>query len=346
MIYLNNAETTLLKPNGVKQAPPASAEDVKTLTAKLLGIKNPKNIILTEGASQAMELALRSFLKEGDHVIATDLEHDTTCQILNGLTASLGITVSYVGVNPYGRLLYEEIEPLIGEKTKVIVCAHGCSVTGNITDLEQVTAIARRHKIPVISDGAQTVGATIVNLEELGVDVYCFTAHKKLMGPKNLGGICLKEGTSLDEALLKDLSPISEETLGAFYQALSFIFEKGIYGISIFPHRLAKRFFESIKSMDSVTVYGDFGTSSRIPTVSAKFGSFSPEEVKSHLGKKFGIKVKAGLQEGRRMHQALGTDAEGLVRFSFGYFNTRQDVNDTIWAIMDLMGLDDLYLLA
>ena len=112
------------------------------------------------------------------------------------------------------------------------------------------------------------------------------------------------------------------------------------------PHRLAKRFFEATKSMDAVEIYGDFGTNTKIATVSIRVDGFTPEQVQEHMLKNFGIICKAGLHESRRMHEALGTAEQGLTRFSFGYFNDRMEVNDTIWALMDLLGLDDLYLLA
>lgn len=354
MIYLNNAATTVIKPEGVKTAPPASADMAKAMVAQFLGVKSRENVMLTQGGAQAMELALRGFIKKGDHVIATAWEHDTTWAVLEELEKA-GVQVSCIGVNPYGGLRYEEIEPLIQENTRAIVCAHGCAVTGNIADLEQVGGLARRHKLLLIADGCQAVGATSVNVESLGADVYCFTAHKKIMGPYGVGGLCLKEGlrpeweAGLEAAgLLGRLTEIepSEEKLGQLCAALAFIKEKGIYGISIFPHRLAKRFFESVSSMDAVKVYGDFGTGSRIPTVSIAVEGFTSTQVKEHMAKKYGIVVKDGFHDAARMHQALRIEAEGLCRFSFGYFNTRRDVNDTIWALMDLLGLDDLYLLA
>ena len=377
MIYLNNAATTQQKPEGVKHAEPVAADFAKSTVAKFLGVRSPENVFFTQGGAQAMELALRALIGSGDHVIATVLEQDSTWAVLEDLAAA-GAEISAVGVNAYGMLRYEDIEPLIRENTRAIVCAHGCAVTGNITDLEKVGGLARRHGLLLISDGCQAVGATDVNLDSLSVDVYCFTAHKKLMGPHGVGGLCLKDGirerflAGLDRlavpaspAACANLATAGDggsahsraaeilaaaepdaEKLGGLCAALDFIMEKGIYGISIFPHRLAKRFFESVSSMDAVKVYGNFGTGNRIPTVSIAVDGFTPAQVREHLAKKFGIVVTDGLHDAARMHQALGTADTGLTRFSFGYFNTRRDVNDTIWALMDLIGLDDLYLLS
>lgn len=358
MIFLNNASKSLQKPEGVKSAAPASEEQAKALTAKLFGMKNPDNIVFTHSGSQAIELALRAFIKKGDHIILSVTDVDTTWELAEELAAVHGVEITALGVNAYGVLNYSEIEEMIRPNTRAIVCAHGCSVTGNIADMERLTTIARRHKLLVISDGCQTAGAAEVRLEDLGIDVYCFTGYKKLMGPKGIGGICMKEGLMqqfkeglvpvLEEKpeLAEAFEPVDPVKLGGYCAGLEYILEKGIYGIAMLPHRLAKRFFEATKSMDAVEVYGDFGTNTKIATVSIRVDGFTPDQVYEHMLKNFGIVCKPGLHGSRRMHEALGTAENGLTRFSFGYFNDRMEVNDTIWALMDLLGLDDLYLLA
>lgn len=350
MIHFNNAATTLQKPETVKAGRTASPAGVKTLAARLFTVKNPENIYLTKGGSQAVELALRTFIGPEDHVIATPMETGSTCAVLDRL-AEQGTKVSFARVNAYGTLELDSVEALIRPETKAVICAHGCSVTGNVTDLDQVCTLARRHHLMVISDGSQTAGAVDVNLEELGVDVYCFSGHRKLMGPHGIGGLCLRDGIRerLEPAALQELeeagASLDEVKLGAFCAALEFVLEKGIYGVSIYPHRLAKRFFESSKSMDDVTVYGDFGNSRRIPTVSIAVKGFTPQEVKRRLSREYGIVVEAGICGGTKMHQSMGTEEEGLVRFSFGYFNTRREVYQAVLALMELTGKIDYYLL-
>lgn len=344
MTYINNAHTTVIKPEGVKGAAPATAADAAARLAKLFTVKNPENIIFTKDEVQAMNIAIRSLVRPGDHIITTVYEQEAVLNILEDMKAE-GVEVSYIGVNPYGRLKYEDIEGQVRENTTAMVISHGSNVTGNITDMEFVTTVARRHKLVVISDGSQTAGAADVNLENLGIGVYCFAAHRKLMGPYGIGGIIVKEGIALDEKLLGGIGPVEPEKFGGLCAALDFIRDKGIYGISMQPHRFAKRFFEAVQSMDKVTVYGDFGTGTRIPTVAIKVEGFTPQEVKAHMRKNH-IAVECGIMEAPMLHEALGTSEHGLTRFSFGYFNSRMEVNDCIWCLMELLGLDDLYLLA
>ena len=344
MTYINNAHTTVIKPEGVKHAAPASAADAAQRIAKLFTVKNPENIVFTQDEVQAMNIAIRSLVKPGEHVIATVYEQQAVLDILEDMKAE-GVEVSYIGVNPYGQLKYQDIEGQVRENTSAMVICHGSNVTGNITDMEFVTNVARRHKLVVISDGSQTAGAADVNLENLGVGVYCFSGHRKLMGPYGIGGMVIKEGISLDAGLLSSIAPLAPEKFGGLCAALDFIKDKGIYGISMQPHRFAKRFFEAVQSMDKVTVYGDFGTGIRIPTVAIKVEGFTPQEVKTHMRKNH-IAVDCGIMDAPMLHEALGTAEHGLTRFSFGYFNSRMDVNDCIWCMMQLLGLDDLYLLA
>ncbi len=344
MIYFNNAATTQKKPEGVKDAAPKTEAQLKPLIKELFGMKE-ENIILTNSGSEAVELALKAYITKEDHVISTVMEQDTTCEILEEISGE----VSYLGIDVYGTLNYDELESMVRPDTKAIVCAHGCSVTGNISDLEKVCTFARKHNLIVISDGCQTAGAAEVNLVNLGVDVYCFTGHKKLMGPYGTGGICFKNQQlqkQFEEHLPRAIQPVAEEKIGKLYAGISFILEKGIYGISVWPHRLAKRFFESTQSLNKVKIYGNFGTNNRIPTVAISVDGFTAEEVKEYMRKNYGIVTKTGHHGSRKMHEALGTAETGLVRVSIGYYNNRFEVNDAVWALMKLTDQMDFYLLS
>ena len=145
MTYINNAHTTVIKPEGVKNAAPASADEAAQRIARLFTVKNPANVIFTQDEVQAMNIAIRSLVKPGDHVITTVYEQEAVLNILEEMKAE-GVEVSYIGVNPYGQLKYQDIEGALRRNTTAMVICHGSNVTGNITDMEFVTNIARRHK--------------------------------------------------------------------------------------------------------------------------------------------------------------------------------------------------------
>ena len=342
MSYLNNAATSAQKPEVIKNAGTATVEDIQVRISKLIKCKSADTITLTQSGTEAVRAAVLSFIKPEDHVITTDAEYKATLDALK----EVGCEVTYVPVNVYGTLKYDEIESHVKENTKAIVCTHGSNVTGNIIDLDRVCTIARRHKLMVIADGAQTIGAMEIDMDTLQLDVFCFTGHKKLMGPYGTGGVCLRQGLTLDpEVVSKVVNTPSPEKLGQLCASLDFIFEKGIYGIAMFPHRLAKRFFEATKSMTDVTIYGDFGTATRVPTVAISVKGYTAEEVKNVMRKNH-IAIKAGTFDCPRLAKSLGFEENGAARFSFGYFNNRMEVNDAIWVLMQMQGLTDLHYLA
>lgn len=342
MSYLNNAATTVHKPETLKTAAPATVQDVQDRIAKLVKCKEASNVVVTSSCTEAIRAAVLSFIKPGDHVISTDMEYKSVLDALE----EAGCEVSFIPVNVYGTVKYDLIEEAVKENTKAIVCCHGSNVTGNIIDLDRVCTVARRHKLMVIADGAQTVGATEIDMETLQLDVLCFSGHKKLLGPYGTGGLCLRKGLELDaEVVQKVVNTPSEEKLGQLVAALDFIFEKGQYGVAMLPHRLAKRFFEATKSMKDVTVYGDFGTNVRVPNVTINVKGYTAEEVKKIMRQNH-IAIKAGTFDAPRLAKSLGIEENGAARFSFGYFNTRMEVNDAIWVLMQMQGLTDLYYLA
>ncbi len=339
MIYLNNIEKTIHKP-AATSLDPIAPDRVKELAARLFNVKKPENIYLTAGGGQAMEAALRSYVEEGSCVITTDLEQGDTYKILEQLKAK----VTCLESDAYFRPAYDKLEELIGEDTQAIVCAHGCSATGNVVDLERICAIARRHNIPVIADGRLTAGAVDINLEAMGADVFCFTGEKMLMGPEGIGGICLKDSMdseklekvlaeSADRKLCSDARQTgvfpNQLAINAFAASLEFILDRGIYGVTMLPHRLAKRFFESTKGMTPVTVHGDYGCGDRLPVVSITAKNFTAEEIKAYM-----------------REQSILIDTEkGMARFSFGYFNDRPQVKETVQRLLDMLEIDDPYLL-
>ena len=329
MIYLNNAEKTLGKP-AAKDLSPVSADYVRGQLAEIFHIKNKENIYFGSSGTEMMEKALRIFLEpeaEQCHVIVTDAEQEDTYRLLK----ELGAEISVLKNTSCGSPDCEELAALIRPETRAIVCAHGGSAVGNTADLEQICAIARRYQLPVISDGRFTAGAIEVNLENSGVDAYCFSGEKMLMGPEGIGVLCVKErpDNSFSRKLSEQENLPQAERMTLFSAALEFIGNRSVYSVAMLTHRLAKRFFESASAMDGVTVHGDFSTRERLPIVAITAEGFSAEEIKDYM-KERGI--------------IIGTE-KNMARFSFGYFNTRAQVKETVQCLMDMMGIDDPYLL-
>ncbi len=329
MIYLNNIEKTIHKP-AAQDLDPVSEAQAKALAAKLFHCKRPENIYLTDSGSAAIEAVLCAFVPKKSHVVVGPFEKEDTLQVL----ADLECSISRIEADSCGRLQYDTLRNLMKEDTQAVICAHGCSLTGNVADLEKITSIARGRKVPVISDGRLTAGAIDVNLENLGVDLYCITGEKMLMGAKGVGGICVRDGIDakalqeLEQQLEKTKAPQQRE-LKTFVTALDFILETGIYGIAMLPHRLAKRFFESAKAMNPVKVHGDYGPGDRLPVICICAEGFTAEEIRDYMAEKDII---------------IGVE-KGVAQFGFGYFNTRPQVKETVLRLLEMLGIDDPYLL-
>lgn len=329
MIYLNNIEKTIHKPQS--GALDSVGEDaVKALAAGLFNVKKPENIYLTAGGSQTVETALRSFVREGDRVITVQLQEDAA-QMLQ----DLGAVVFALPLGAYLQPDYDSLPALLDAGAKAVVCSHGSRATGNVVDLERICAMARARHIPVIADGRSACGAIEVNLEVSGAEVYCFTGESMLMGPSGIGGICVKESVDVQPLMAciaempADAFALPDKILTAFAASLKFILDKGIYGIAMLPHRLAKRFYESSKAMDGVTVHGDYSQADRLPVVAITAEGFTAEEICEYMKSR---DILIGVED-------------GMARFSFGYFNTRPQVKETVQRLMDMLGIDDPYLL-
>lgn len=326
MIYLNNIEKTIHKPM-VSSLDTVTRRQIAELICRLLTVRNPDCVYLTEGG-RGTELSLRAFIAKGDHVIVTASCGERIPEVLE----NLGAEISVLPDDPYLAPGYEKLDELFRPDTRAVVCAHGIRATGNVTDLERICAAAKQHNALVIADGSCTCGAVDVSLEILSPDVYCFSGENMLMGPEGIGGICLRQGFDgrpLQKLLEEEPAAFSDNILRSFAASLQFILDTGIYGIAMLPHRLAKRFFESAKAMDGVTVCGDYREGVRLPVVAVRAEGFTAEEISQYM-KERGI--------------LIGTEND-MARFSFGYFNTRPQVKETVQALMDMMGIDEPYLL-
>ena len=220
-----------------------------------------------------------------------------------------------------------------------------------MTDIAQVGRIAREHGLLLIVDAAQTVGAKHIDMQELGVDILCFTGHKGMMGPQGTGGMCISEGVTIRPLVvggtgvqtysrtqpdrlptLLEAGTLNGHGIAGLSAALDFIKEIGIDRIESKKAALTQRFYNGVRNIGGVTVYGDFGRD-HAAIVTLNIGSRDSGEVADILFETYGIAVRAGAHCAPRLHQALGTKDQGAVRFSFSYFNTPDEIDQAIRAV-------------
>lgn len=375
MIYLDNAATTRPKPPGVAEAVTAAMMSwgncgrgaheealasaravfsVREKVAKLLGCKRADHVAFTPNSTQALNIAISGLLGPEDHILSTDLEHNSVLRPLYRLRQQ-GAEVDFVPADPNGRLDYDAFEKLLRPNTKAVVCTHASNLTGDMIDIGWVGEFCHQHGLLFILDASQTAGVFPIDMEQQYIDVVCFTGHKSLLGPQGTGGLCVREGLDIRpfavggtgvQSYLEtqpteyptrlEAGTLNSHGLAGLNASLEFLMETGIDTIRAHEMALARRFYEAVREVPGVRVYGDFHKPERAPVVALNIGDYESGEVADELAERFGIATRPGAHCAPRMHRALGTTEQGAVRFSWSYFNTEEETDAAAEAVRTL----------
>ncbi len=378
MIYLNNAATSLRKPEGVATAmlqafdygsAARGASEcslsmarqitmLRTALAELFDFSHPERVIFTKNVTEALNMVLFGLLQVGDHVIATDLDHNAVLRPLY-LLEKQGVAVDFAAADRQGNISYEALEGLFRPNTRALICSHASNLTGNVLDIREMSAIAHRHGALLIVDAAQTAGERPIHMEKEGIDVLCFTGHKALMGPQGTGGLLLSPSVSLRPLISGGTGILSFEKeqpaaypehleagtlngpgLCGLLAAVRFLQETGVETVQEKLRALTAAFYAGVQEIPGITVYGDFrgftASADHAPIVSLNLAGISSSELAALLAAQYGIEVRAGGHCAPRMHEALGTRDTGAVRFSFGYFTEMQEVQAAVKSLREI----------
>ena len=377
MIYLDNAATTRQKPQQVIDAvvnamtamgnagrgahgsaleASRAVYNTRYKLAKLFGCKRADHVVFTCNSTEALNIAISGVMNPGDHVITTDLEHNSVLRPLYRLESEGKVSLSFVSADRQGRPRMEEFESLIRSNTRAIVCTHASNLTGEIIDLYQVGKIAREHGILLIVDASQTAGCVPIDMEAMGIDILCFTGHKGIYGPQGTGGLCIREGVEIRpfkvggsgiHSYLKhqpeeyptrlEAGTLNSHGLMGLSAALDFLEETGVAAIAEKEHQLMMRFYKGVANLPGVTVYGDFSEGhKRTAVVTLNIRDYDSGAVADELSECYDIATRAGAHCAPRMHEALGTVDQGAVRFSFSWFTTEEEVDAAIAALREI----------
>ena len=376
MIYLDNAATTRIKPKVVVEAVAealttlgnaergthsASLGASRTVfstrmkLAKFFNAEGPSNIVFTMNATESLNIAIKGILEKGDAVITTCLEHNSVLRPLYQLRDE-GVELSFVSADKLGRPNYEEFESLIKPNIKAIISTAGSNLTGNLVDIKQVGEIAKKHGLIFVVDASQTAGVFPIDVKELNIDILCFTGHKGLLGPQGTGGMYVREGVEVKPYLsggtgvqtYNEHQPAEMPTrleagtlnghgLAGLDAAIDYINEFGMQAIHDKEMSLMWRFYNGVKDIEGVKIYGDFDVKDRCPIVSINLSDYESGAVSDELANRFEIATRPGGHCAPLMHKALGTVDQGAVRFSFSHFNTEEEVDTAINAVRTLI---------
>lgn len=375
MIYLDNAATTLHKPPQVEQAmldalrtagnPGRGAHEptlhasrlvyaARCAVAKLLNAPDPSCIAFTANATQALNTALGGLFRPGDHIITTVCEHNSVLRPLYRLREN-GMSLSFTTADEKGRLQYDQWEGFLRPETRALVVTGASNVTGNGTDLARAAEFAHRHGLLLIADAAQTAGELPLNVQALGIDVLCFTGHKALLGPQGTGGLYIRPGLSVRPLVVGgsgvhsfdeqhpaqmptalEAGTLNVPGLAGLCAGVEWILAQGVETLARREQALTVLFYERIRDLPNVKIYGDPEMTPRAPIVSLNIGDEDSARIADILWEEYGICVRAGAHCAPLMHKALGTAEQGTVRFSFSHFNTEAEVLQAAAAVREL----------
>ncbi|MCK8816632.1 aminotransferase class V-fold PLP-dependent enzyme [Natroniella sulfidigena] len=376
MIYLDNAATTWPKPEQVYQAiddfmrnyganPGRAGHQManqageiiyttRKLLAKLFNAEQAQEIIFTGNATEALNLAIKGYLKPGEHTITTSLAHNSILRPVKALEKQ-GVEVSIVDPNQQGQIQAKQIKNSIQENTKLVVMGHASNVTGTLLPIEEVAQLLVDSEVKLLVDAAQTAGVYPIDLQQLEIDMLAFTGHKGLFGPQGTGGLYLKEGVELEPLMQGGTGSYSEDVnqpqlrpdcyesgtpntvgIAGLKAGVEFVLAEGLDKIRRHEEKLVAYLQDELKQIPEVTLYGPMDLKRQVPLLSFNLGLENAGEIGYILDKVFNIAVRTGLHCAPLVHQSLGTLEQGVIRVSPSYFNTEEEMEEFIMAINEI----------
>ena len=375
IVYFDNSATSFPKPEivyktaeramrvyganagrgGHRMAIEASQEifKVREKVAKLFNIKDPLRIAFTQNSTYALNFAIKGCINKKGSVITTAIEHNSSLRPLFSKRDKDKISLKIIEPEVNGDILAEKIIESITKDTVAIVVNHISNVTGAIVDIGKIGKITREKGILFIVDVSQSAGYLDIDVEKLCIDILCFTGHKSLYGLQGSGGIYIREGISftpiieggtgsfsklerqplvmpegLEAGTLNTMAIIS---LGA---GIDYIQEVGIENIRYHENKLTQKFLKELEKISEVEIYGN---ENRAPVVTLNIKGIDSGDLAGYLDEKYGILVRSGLHCAPKIHKIIGNGESGGVRFSFGFFNTLEEVEYAIKAIKEII---------
>ena len=377
MIYVDNGATTFPKPkivtdkimecslgyagnpgrSGHKLAMKMDLEiyETREKICKLINGNEVLNVIFTFNATDSLNLAIKGVLEKGDHVVTTSMEHNSVLRPLNQLRKDGIIDLSIVYADNKGYIEPQKIFDAVTTNTKMIVTTHMSNVFGTIVDIKSIGEFCRDNNILYLVDAAQSIGVLDIDVQDMNIDLLAFPGHKALFGPMGTGGLYIKEGIkvkplkqggtgsyshSIDQP---ELYPDSLESgtpngvgIIALGKGIDFINQVGLENIRNHEISLKNHFIDLLKDNDDIILYGTLDDRQGA-VVSLNVKNMDSSEVSYILSDEFDIYTRPGFHCAPLAHKSLGTDELGAIRFSFGYFNTIEEVEQCANALKNII---------
>ncbi len=373
MIYLDNAATSYPKPERVIRKVEYVLKEVggnpgrgahrlslyasrivfsaREGIARLLKVRDSSRIAFTKNATEGINTVLKGMLRRGDHVIATAFEHNSVARTLRRLEKE-GIWVTKLrGSKRVDLVEPEDVEAAITPRTRLVCIVHASNVLGTIQPVSEIGELLRKRDIPLMVDGAQTVGIIGVYPEEMNIDILVGTGHKALYGPQGTGFVYIREGLEVEPLIdggaaegdqlfempeRLETGTLNTPGIGGLGEGVDFVLEEGLAKIRHHEKELVGYLLEELVRIRGATVLGPLNPEERVSLVSFTINGVSPEEMGRLLDERFSIMVRCGTHCAPDAHRTAGTYPSGAIRVSPGYFNKRSHVEEFVRAVVSI----------
>ena len=381
LIYLDNAATSWPKPEAVYQHmidfyrrcgvnPGRSGFDLaieagnllhdlrKRLTAFFGGDEDvPERLCFGYNATDALNLIIQGLVSRGDHIVTTNVEHNSVIRPVNHMVRDGGAEATFVPFNGQGFVEPEDIKRAIKRNTKLVIVNHGSNVIGTIQPIKEIGAICHEMGVTFAIDSSQTAGAVPINMKEMNVDVLAFTGHKSLMGCTGIGGLCVRKGVEIRQTRsggtgVNSISPYHLEEypyrmeygtpnmvgVASLWAAQDWMAQSG--GVEkIYAHemKLAAKLVAGFEQIEGVKIYCCDSLKNHLATLMINIDGLAAGDAGIMLDVDYDIATRTGLHCAPLVHQQLGTAAiHGGVRFGIGPFNTEAHIDAAVAAVTEI----------
>jgi cysteine desulfurase/selenocysteine lyase len=379
MIYLDNAATSFPKPEAVYKAldrfartdlanpgraghkmalaAERSLDDCRHLLNQLFHGDSPERFVFTLNCTDALNMALKGVLNEGEHVITTNLEHNSVSRPLRKMELDGFISLTRLNADGGGTIDPDAIRKATTSKTRLIALTHASNVLGTVQPVEDIGRIAREHELLFLVDAAQTAGVIPIDVRAMRIDLLAFPGHKSLFGPTGTGALYVgprasvrawrEGGTGGDSS--SETQPLqfpyfleggTPNVLGVAGLAagVRYVSERGLETIHRHEMKLIERLWQHLDELGGYEVFGHRDMNRRVGTLSFRSESLPATELGGILDQAFDIAVRPGLHCAPYIHRSLGTFPDGTVRVSPGLFNTEEDMDQLASALAEIQG--------
>jgi len=376
-VYLDNAATSWPKPEPVYRAVDQFMRTIgatpgrgghrreeeadqiagaaRAAVAELFHAPDPDGVAFTMNATQAINMALKGLLQPGDHVITSSIEHNALWRPLKVLEQR-GVQLTAVPCAADGALDPAAVEAALRPNTRLIALLHASNLLGTILPIAEVGEIARRRGVLLLVDAAQTAGAYPIDMQAMGIDLLAFAGHKGTYGPHGTGGLVVRPGIHLEtwveggsgvlslsdnmpEALPSRLEAGTQNAAGlaGLLAGVQFVLQEGVAAIRDHELALAGRLIEGLRAVPGLRILGPAELEQRTAVVAVTVKGHSPDQLAAVLDQVFDVATRSGLHCAPQAHRTAGTVEYGALRFSPGYFNTADEIDYVVDAMLNIV---------